>query len=296
MTTSLTETPARRFAFGENWSRFLRTINEDRIAAAMQSLQRVCGLEGLKDKTFLDIGCGSGLFSLAAYRLGATVVSFDYDPDSVHCAEELRRREHVPSERWRIDRGSVLDTSFLSSLGQFDVVYSWGVLHHTGDMWQAIQLAAERTRPGGLFWISIYNDQGVYSRLWRRIKAFYVRLPRWLRTPYVLVVGGSWMAWRLLVRFLQMTAATVLRLITWRDPLRPWRQFRHDAAHAQRARGMHVWYDLVDWIGGYPFEVAKPEEVFRCVRNRGFELIELTTCGGGLGCNEFVFRRTRITS
>lgn len=296
MTTSLTETPDRRFAFGENWSRFLRTINEDRIAAAMQSLQRVCGHEGLKDKTFLDIGCGSGLFSLAAYRLGATVASFDYDPDSVRCAEELRRREQASPERWRIDRGSVLDAAYLASLGQFDVVYSWGVLHHTGDMWQAIQLAAERTRPGGLFWISIYNDQGVYSRIWRRIKALYVRLPRWLRTPYVFVVGGSWMAWRLLVRCLQMTAATILRLITLRDPLRPWRQFRHDAAHAQRARGMHVWYDLVDWIGGYPFEVAKPEEVFRGVRDRGFELIELSTCGGGLGCNEFVFRRTRITS
>ena len=171
-----------RFAFGRNWARFLRTVTEERIAAATNSLIRVFGHEGLAGKRFLDIGCGSGLVSLAAYRLGATVHSFDYDADSVACAEELRRRQGaMAADRWRIERGSVLDAAYLESLGLFDIVYSWGVLHHTGAMWLAIDLAAGCVAPGGMLWIAIYNDQGVWSRVWRVIKRGYVALPRWLQ-------------------------------------------------------------------------------------------------------------------
>jgi 2-polyprenyl-6-hydroxyphenyl methylase/3-demethylubiquinone-9 3-methyltransferase len=291
MMTALMETTPPRFEFGKNWSRFLRTVTEERIATAIQSLRKVLGDDALPGKRFLDIGCGSGLFSLAAYRLGASVRSFDYDRDSVACAEQLFRREQADAQRWSIEQGSVLDVDYMRQLGQFDVVYSWGVLHHTGSMWTAIALAADRVAPGGALWISIYNDQGLNSRIWRQMKTVYVRLPEWLKPVYVVLTGGSWMGWRLLVRLFQMTAASLVRVVTLRDPLKPWRQFRTDAAASQRARGMHWWYDLVDWIGGYPFEVAKPEEIFRFLRDRGFQLMEMTTCGGGLGCNEFVFRR-----
>jgi SAM-dependent methyltransferase len=274
-----------RFAFGENWSRFLRTVTEDRIAAAMQSLRNVLG-DDLRGKRFLDIGCGSGLFSLAAYRLGAEVVSFDYDADSVACAEELRRREGAPPVQWRVERGSVLDADYLEQLSTFDVVYSWGVLHHTGEMWKAIELASARTVPGGFFWIAIYNDQGVWSRIWRLVKRCYVGLPAWLRPAYILLVGGAWAAQRAVRRSVRHVAELFLGR---RE--RPREQSSQSLGASQRSRGMHLWYDLIDWIGGYPFEVAQPEEVFRFVRDRGFQLVELTTCGGGLGCNEFVFRR-----
>ena len=55
---------------------------------------------------------------------------------------------------------------------------------------------------------------------------------------------------------------------------------------------MSVWHDWIDWIGGYPFEAAKPEEIFALLRTQGFRLDHLITCGGGLGCNQFVFTRT----
>uniref|UniRef100_A0A7C2JZZ6 Class I SAM-dependent methyltransferase n=1 Tax=Schlesneria paludicola TaxID=360056 RepID=A0A7C2JZZ6_9PLAN len=281
MPATLTEPSPPRFAFGENWSRFLRTVTEDRIAAATQSLRNVLG-DDLHGKRFLDIGCGSGLFSLAAHRLGAEVVSFDFDVDSVACAEELRRREGAAPERWRIERGSVLDADYLAGLDEFDVVYAWGVLHHTGAMWTAIDLASQRVGPAGVLWIAVYNDQGVWSRMWRVVKRCYVSLPAWLRPAYVVVVGGTWAA--------QRAVRLVLRRLTERVLVR---EQPHPVASHQRARGMHLWYDLVDWIGGYPFEVAKPEDVFRFVRDRGFSLVELNTCGGGLGCNEFVFRRNR---
>jgi 2-polyprenyl-6-hydroxyphenyl methylase/3-demethylubiquinone-9 3-methyltransferase len=48
-------------------------------------------------------------------------------------------------------------------------------------------------------------------------------------------------------------------------------------------------HDLIDWVGGWPFEVSTPEEVFNFYRRRGFQLEALKTCAGGLGCNEFVF-------
>jgi SAM-dependent methyltransferase len=284
-----------RFEFGANWRRFLSALSEDRIAAAVASLQRMLGERVLTGKRFLDIGSGSGLFSLAAYRLGATVHSFDYDPESVGCTQELRQRAHADPTRWHVEQGSVLDAAYLQQLGEFDIVYSWGVLHHTGSMWTAIDLAAQRVAPGGQLWIAIYNDQGLLSGIWTRIKQIYVRLPNWLRGPYVGLIGGAWAAYRLTRRGLQKALASLLALVTLNDPVQPWRKTQSEQ-RPQAVRGMHPWYDLVDWIGGYPFEVATPEAVFRFLRDRGFRLTELATCGGMLGCNEFVFDRPAVAA
>jgi len=127
-----------RFEFGENWARFLSVLNEDRIIEAEKSLKEMLDISDLKDKSFLDIGSGSGLFSLAARRLGARVRSFDYDPQSVACTNELKRFYFNDDPNWIIEEGNVLDDNYINSLGQYDVVYSWGVLHHTGEMWQAL--------------------------------------------------------------------------------------------------------------------------------------------------------------
>src|SRR5687768_16367034 len=156
-----------RFAFGANWSRFLEVISEARIGRAVESLKEMLRTDSLEGHRFLDAGSGSGLFSLAARRLGATVHSFDFDPQSVACARELKRRFFRGDPAWTIEQGSVLDATFVSSLGQFDLVYSWGVLHHTGAMWTALEHAAIPVAPGGKLFIAIYNDQGVASNRWR---------------------------------------------------------------------------------------------------------------------------------
>jgi len=127
-----------RFRFGENWKHFLGSLNETRIAEAEKSLKEMLQAEKLSGKSFLDVGSGSGLFSLAAKRLGARVHSFDYDPESVACTMELRRRYFDEDSDWTIEEGSVLDANYIDALGKFDIVYSWGVLHHTGQMWQAL--------------------------------------------------------------------------------------------------------------------------------------------------------------
>lgn len=264
-----------RFAFGANWSQFVRVITPDRIREAEASLRDMLGTESLAGRMFLDIGCGSGLFSLAARRLGARVHSFDYDALSVRCATELRALHFPADAEWTVEQGSVLDAAYMTSLGQFDVVYSWGVLHHTGAMWSAIDAASGAVASGGRLFIAIYNDQGPFSTFWLRIKRTYNRLPTILQGPYLVVFGT--------LLELAAVASAMLRL----DPgrlIRRWTQY-------QSVRGMSRWHDVVDWIGGYPFEVAKPEAILDRVRGRGFALVRLTTCGGRMGCNEFVFER-----
>jgi len=158
----------KRFEFGKNWQRFLSVLDEDRILEAEISLKQMLEIDNLHKKSFLDIGSGSGLFSLAARRLGAKVHSFDYDPVSVACTKELKRRYFNDDSEWSIEQGDVLDKAYIESLGQFDIVYAWGVLHHTGAMWQALENIIPLVGKGGRLFISIYNNQGWKSIFWNR--------------------------------------------------------------------------------------------------------------------------------
>jgi len=162
-----------RFQFGKNWRAFLSTLNEDRIKEAEKSLCQMLEVTDLRGRKFLDIGSGSGLFSLAARCLGAEVRSFDYDPESAACTQQLKSRYFPDDNQWIVERGSVLDVDFLKTLGKFDIVYSWGVLHHTGNMWQALDNAAALVDKNGLLFIAIYNRCKFASGFWRKVKKLY---------------------------------------------------------------------------------------------------------------------------
>lgn len=261
-----------RFEFGKNWLEFVEHVDEARISSSVEALKEYLGLDSLQGKTFLDIGCGSGLSSLAARRLGAKVHSLDVDANSVACTKRLKEASNAGDPDWIIEEGSVLDGVYLKSLGQFDIVYSWGVLHHTGDMHRAFQNIPSLVKPGGLLHLAIYNDQGMASRLWRIVKYCYNVLPGGLR--WILLLSS----------FVYLRSKNLLARLLSGALFKP---------QPKTGRGMSAWTDLKDWVGGYPFEVAKPEFVFETFKKHGFQLLKLRTCGGGLGCNEFVFRRDR---
>lgn len=260
----------KRFNFGKNWLNFTKSLNNQQIVDATQTLQTMLGRDSLEDLTFLDIGCGSGIFSLSAFLLKANkVTSFDYDINSVKSTQSLHDKYNNP-KNWSIFRGDVLDKPWLTSLGQFDIVYSWGVLHHTGDLWQALDHASLTVKPNGIFFISIYNDQGLISKLWVKVKHLYNRGPfilKWSMT-------AGWFLIVILNRIIQ--------------------GIRHKQKSSQwfkgSERGMNLWYDTVDWIGGYPFETAKPGDLINFFGKRRFELVSKKLKSGS-GCNELVFRK-----
>ena len=260
----------RRFPFGRNWARFLETLSDNRIEAAKQATVDMLGLSNLHGKRFLDIGSGSGLFSLVAYRLGATVHSFDFDPSCVACTRKLRDRYASGDHHWRVEQGSVLDQSYVDSLGNFDVVYAWGVLHHTGDLWTSLEHAVSRVCDGGSILLAIYNDQGRKSRRWHRLKRIYCS---GLIGRFV-VVGSIFPCF-----FLRTVISSCLSR-------------RNLFARYRANRGMSLIRDWHDWCGGLPYEVASVDAVFQFFSERLFVMRNIRTTNG-IGNNQFVFQAMR---
>lgn len=256
------------FSFGANWRKYIERLDEETIAHATNSFTAFCGRTSLAGETFVDLGSGSGLSSLVAYRLGAArILSVDVDPHSIQSTQVVRAHFAGDPAHWEVRQGSVLDSSFVDSLGQFSFVYSWGVLHHTGAMWQAIDHAQRCVAPGGAFFLALYNHYR-HSRRWLALKRFYNRLPspgqRLLRMLY----GGYYLG-------------RTLMLGKW--PPTEIREYR-------KLRGMDVWRDIEDWLGGLPYEYCKPDEVVNRLAPQGFALRRLKSCWSH-GCNEFLLTR-----
>lgn len=257
------------FSFGENWRKFLDRIDEQRLSDAEQSInESFCG-NALKGRSFIDAGCGSGVFSFAAHRLGVrSLLSVDVDPNSVACAKILRERVGKP-ESWSIQQGSLLDPKFVDGLGRGDMVYSWGVLHHTGQMWRAIENAMMLVNPGGLLCIALYRPPG-RPKLNMWLKRVYNRSPRWVR---LFMATSYYVA--------QITFGSVHRR-TW-----PWRYVQD---YGRRSRGMSLWRDVEDWLGGLPCEFTEAPAVEKFVSAHGFRVENVLVRGPG-GNNEYLLRR-----
>lgn len=262
------------FTFGQNWQRYIRRyLDSQRIEIAATSLKDLTG-DALAGKVFIDVGCGSGLFSLCAHRAGAArVISVDVDPDSVKACLALRRSLGDPPA-WEVIEGSILDPELVARLPIGDVVYAWGVLHHTGDMYAALRNVARLLAPNGLLCIAIYNrvsNRFLNSDRWWKIKRAYNHSPRLARRAMEIAYLSYWAAGRVYRR---------------QNPLRV-------AAEYKRKRGMAFMTDAIDWLGGYPYEYATVDEIVSFFHAEcGLEAAKvIPTDPRGTGNNEFVFVR-----
>lgn len=261
----------KHFAFGENWENFLSKITHEEIDHAANDLKRLMEPENLTQKSVLDIGCGSGIHALAAIKLGAgSVHGYDFDPLCVKISKTLLSR-FAPEANFSIEEGDILKTKDHEEK-TYDLVYSWGVLHHTGDLWKAIKNASEYVAPNGTFIIAIYLKTRFCS-LWKKEKRFFAKASR--PVQFLITVAFS--------------ALCILRLLARRkNPVKHIREYK-------ATRGMNWWNDRRDWLGGWPYESAAPEEITDYLKKLGFRLDKSfnTTAPIGLlvnGCGEYVFK------
>src|SRR5215217_4189577 len=266
---SFKETEELRFGFGQNWAEFIeKNFNESIVESSKQHLREFVRKDSLQGLSFLDIGCGSGLHSLAAHKLQAdAIVSFDYDQQSVATTRKLREFAGSP-DNWSVHQGSVLERHHMEQFPNFDVVYSWGVLHHTGDMCTAVRNAAIPMKPDGLFYIALYSSDNYVDpppEYWLKVKRAYN-----LAGP----LKRRWMEWQYALRFL-----IIPELLSGRNPLAVIRKYGK--------RGMAYWTDVKDWLGGYPMDFAslRQTQLF-CKDELGLDLVNLLT---GQGCTEYLF-------
>lgn len=260
-----------RFEFGANWADFVdKHFSQERADISRRHLLDFLGRESLEELRVLDIGCGSGLHSLAAWQARArSILSFDYDPQSVATTRALHQLVNA-LEEWQILQGSVLDADFMAGLPQADLVYSWGVLHHTGDVWGALRQACGRVAPGGQLYIALYSadvQKNPPPEYWLDVKRRYVAASPWQR---------RWMELWFLFRH--------------RMNRKPWRLpalLRH-AWHYKKSRGMNYMTDVRDWLGGWPMEFCYDADVVSFVSAAGFSLEKMKT---GQANTEFLFSR-----
>jgi len=289
------KTKSKTFLFGKNWLDYVNNfLDEDKINGVKESLLKYLPERKYRGKTFIDIGCGSGIFSLAALRLGCEkVISFDVDKYSIEATNLVKGKFSflLPEKaEWKIFEGSILDDQLKEKLkSKGDIVYSWGVLHHTGNMYRAIKNAAELVASKGYFIIAIYN-RAPSSDYWLKVKNFYNYSPKIIK----ILLSHMVFSYIIIRRF-----GSYLKSIFMGRP----RLFKLSKI-LERERGMSIFYDVNDWLGGYPYEYAIVDEINAYVKNLGFELISNPTkldspqknfsnqfSFNNTGCNEFVFKK-----
>jgi 2-polyprenyl-6-hydroxyphenyl methylase/3-demethylubiquinone-9 3-methyltransferase len=261
----------QRFEFGRNWHDFIqKNYDNERVEISRRHILAFMDRANLEGLSVLDIGCGSGLHSLAMIEAGAdSVHGFDYDYNAVKASEFVQQQVGWPAN-WTVELGSVLDDAYVAQLPMVNFVYSWGVLHHTGDVWHATRNAASRVKPGGLLYIALYSADVQIDpppEFWLDVKRKYVASGTITRR-----MVDWWYVWRFELN---------------RD-IRNIPDFLAKTRDYKKKRGMSKFTDIRDWLGGWPMEFVYDKEAVDFVEKLGFKFEKIAT---GEANTEFLFLR-----
>jgi 2-polyprenyl-6-hydroxyphenyl methylase/3-demethylubiquinone-9 3-methyltransferase len=266
------------FAFGENWSEYANLIDDTKIQEAEKGLLRLVTKEELAGKSFLDIGCGSGLHALAALRLGAArVLATDIDPNSVATTKAVLEQHAPTGARYEVQEVSVFDLPEATK-EQFDIVYSWGVLHHTGAMYEAITAATKLVAPSGMFAVALYGKTPMCG-VWTRIKRWYSQTSETNQ---------------------KRTQNLYIKLLKFKYKITR-KDFEVMRNNYFNSRGMSFEHDVHDWLGGYPYESITPARAKEHMQKLEFTEVRKFVHDSGIGffgtgCDEFVFKKVETNS
>lgn len=239
------------FSFGFNWLDYVKNrMNEEIIDLHQTNLKGLYDRIGvdLKGKSVFDIGCGSGLSSLSFARLGCSkITSLDIDNFSVQATQYTKANFWKGGKiDWTVHQRNIFDLDdSIAPAGSHDIVYSWGVLHHTGSMWDAIRKSVTTVKPGGLFHVALYRSS--------------LKLPKQLDEKY---------------RFKFADSKTKVDML--------YDRCGQKIFNVKKGRGMNKFHDSLDWLGGLPYEVCDPEVLFGWLKDKyNFDVVFFEDRNGG---------------
>jgi len=258
----------KKFSFGKNWQNFNKNITNKNINNSIKYFKNFTKFVNLKNKTFIDVGCGSGINSLLAIKLNAKkVLSIDIDENSVSACKLLRKKYKISNKNWIIKQVSILDTSKIKKLGKFDFIYSWGVLHHTGDMNKAFDNLFLLAKKKSYIYVSIYNKY-LTSNTWKIIKYFYASSNNFIK------------------KIMEKIYITIYYIGL---NLNKYSIKEYKKSFVLK-RGMSFRHDIIDWLGGYPYEYLSFEDLSAIFFKKGYSILSFKK-SNGVGCNEIFVKR-----
>ena len=136
---------------------YFDAIEDYRYNSDAPWLKDAVGFDHFQNKRLLEVGFGTGTDLLQFARAGAVVTGVDITPRSIEIA---RRRFDVYGQRGEFLIGDGENLSFPDE--SFDVVYSFGVLHHTPDTQRAIREVHRVLRPGGKAIVMLYHRSSLF--------------------------------------------------------------------------------------------------------------------------------------
>lgn len=247
------------FKFGKNWKNYSNKITKVNIEDSLRDLKYLLKSLKLKNNlTFIDVGCGSGVHSIAAKKLGFKVTSVDRDKTCIITTKK-NFNKFYNSNKTTIFQDDILNTKVFK---KYDIVYSWGVLHHTGNLWKALNNVKKLVKKNGYLIISLYKKTA-FDRMWVFIKRYY----------------NKFRVFRYFINILFM----------------PFFFYISKKSRSYR-RGQNWYFDAIDWLGGYPYETMSPEKMK--FHFSGFQMIYISRNKPmkykgffGSECAEFIFKR-----